>query len=401
MSDSVQGQPGDTGQDRGGDAHDETTPAAPDRSDSVIDKSKRKPLIIGLVVAVVVIALLYLLYALFIGGRSVSTDNAYVAGENAQITPLTQGQVVEVAVVNTQPVRRGQLLMRLDDSDQQIAVAEAEAMLAMAKRRYTQSRAQGSAAGATAEAREASIPEAQARLASAQADVQKARTDYQRRASLDGSGAVSGEELTSARNVLVAAEAAVREAQASVAQARADAVSARQNETASRAATSGLAVDQAPEVRAATARLASAKLDLSRTVIRAPIDGVIAQRSVQVGQRVTNASVAMVVVPVEQLYVDANFKEDQLGKVHSGQDVEVTSDFYGDDVVYHGKVVGFSGGTGSAFALIPAQNATGNWIKVVQRLPVRIRLDPRELREHPLRVGLSMETTIDLTSGHR
>jgi membrane fusion protein (multidrug efflux system) len=395
MSENVQRRSVDAGES----AHDEAAPAAADRSESVIDKSKRKPLIIGLIIAVAVIALLYLLYALFIGSRSVSTDNAYVAGENAQITPLTQGQVVEVAVVNTQPVRRGQLLMRLDDSDQQIAVAEAEASLAMAKRRYTESRAQGSAAGASAEAKEAGIPEALARLASAQADVQKARTDYQRRASLDGSGAVSGEELTSARNVLVAAEAAVSQAQASVAQARADAISARQSETASRAATSGLAVDQAPEVRAAMARLASARLDLSRTVIRAPIDGVIAQRSVQVGQRVTNATVAMVVVPVDQLYVDANFKEDQLGKVQSGQDVEVVSDFYGDDVVYHGKVVGFSGGTGSAFALIPAQNATGNWIKVVQRLPVRIRLDPKELRAHPLRVGLSMDATIDLTSG--
>ena len=401
-----------SGDEHGQDAHvsndatqarDETPPSeatgASDSSGSVVDQRKRKPLIIGLIIVVAVLGLAYLVYSLLFAGRSVSTDNAYVAGENAQITPLTQGQVVEVAVVNTQSVRKGQLLMRLDDSDQRIAVAEAEANLAMAQRRYTQARAQGSAAGATAEAKAAGIPEAQARLASAQADLAKARTDYQRRASLDGSGAVSGEELTSARNVLLAAQAAVSQAQASVAQARADAVSARQDETATKAATVGLAVNEAPEVRAAKARLDSARLDLSRTVIRAPIDGVIAQRLVQVGQRVTNATVAMVVVPVEQLYVDANFKEDQLGKVRSGQDVEVTSDFYGDDVVYHGKVIGFSGGTGSAFALIPAQNATGNWIKVVQRLPVRIRLDPKELREHPLRIGLSMEATIDLTSG--
>jgi membrane fusion protein (multidrug efflux system) len=416
MTENVQGRPveagrgsdHDDGSDRGGaetvareEPKGDPAPGAggDGSSASVIDKKKRKPLIIGVIIAVVVLGLLYFLYDVFIGSRSVSTDNAYVAGENAQITPLTQGQVAEVAVVNTQSVRKGQLLMRLDDSDQRIAVAEAEANLAMAQRRYTESRAQGSAAGATAEAKEAGVPEAQARLASAQADLQKARTDYQRRASLDGSGAVSGEELTSARNVLTAAQAAVSQAQASVAQARADAISARESETATRAATAGVAVGQAPEVRAAMARLASAKLDLSRTVIRAPIDGVIAQRTVQVGQRVTNASVAMVVVPVDQLYVDANFKEDQLGKVRSGQDVEVTSDFYGDDVVYHGKVVGFSGGTGAAFALIPAQNATGNWIKVVQRLPVRIRLDPKELRQHPLRVGLSMDATIDLTSG--
>jgi membrane fusion protein (multidrug efflux system) len=133
-------------------------------------------------------------------------------------------------------------------------------------------------------------------------------------------------------------------------------------------------------------------------VIRAPIDGVVAQRSVQVGQRVTNTTVTMTIVPVSSLYVDANFKENQLGKVRPGQRATVTSDFYGDDVVYHGKVIGFAGGTGAAFSLIPAQNATGNWIKVVQRLPVRIALDPKELREHPLRVGLSMEAKIDLTS---
>jgi membrane fusion protein (multidrug efflux system) len=414
MTDNVQFRPADAARDDdqpdyGHDTHDaalgkpgaDEAPGANASSASVINKSKRKPLIIGLIIVAVLLGMCYFLYSVLIGSRSVSTDNAYVAGENAQITPLTQGQVVEVAVVNTQPVRKGQLLMRLDDSDQRIAVAEAEANLVQAQRSYNQSRAQGSAAGASAQAKEATIPEAQARLVSAQADLEKARTDYRRRASLEGSGAVSGEELTSARNVLAAAQAAVSQAQAGLAQARADAISARQQETASRAATAGLNVGEAPEVRAAAARLAAAKLDLARTVIRAPIDGVVAQRTVQVGQRVTNASVAMVIVPVEQLYVDANFKEDQLGKVHSGQEAEVTSDFYGDDVVYHGRVVGFSGGTGAAFALIPAQNATGNWIKVVQRLPVRIALDPKELREHPLRVGLSMDATIDLMSGRR
>lgn len=386
--------------DHGAEPRDDAE-APHDASAAVIDSSKRKPLLIGLVLVIVAAALIYFLYTLLLGGRSVSTDNAYVAGENAQVTPLTDGQVVEVAVVNTQPVRRGQLLMRLDDADQRIAVAEAEAMLAMERRRYTQSRAQGSAAGASAEAKEAAIPEAQARVASAQADLEKARTDYRRRAALDGSGAVSGEELTSARNSLSAAQAALQQAQAALSQARADAVSAREQEVASRAATAGVDVGEAPEVRAAMARLANAKLALQRTVIRAPIDGVIAQRAVQVGQRVTNSTVAMVIVPVDQLYVDANFKEDQLGKVRSGQLAEVTSDFYGDDVVYHGKVIGFAGGTGAAFSLIPAQNATGNWIKVVQRLPVRIQLDPKELRAHPLRVGLSMEAEIDLTSGPR
>jgi membrane fusion protein (multidrug efflux system) len=414
MSDNQQGRPvADThderhdfdhtdGHDEAARGHEDEEPAgAGDSPGAVVDQSKRKPLLIGLAIAVVVLGAIYLLYEILIGSRSVSTDNAYVAGENAQITPLTAGQVVEVAVTNTQPVRKGQLLMRLDDADQRIAVAEAEAMLAQAQRRYNQASAQGSAAGASAESKEAAIPEAQARVASAQADLERARTDYRRRAALDGSGAVSGEELTRARTVLAAAQAALSQAQAGLNQARADAVSARRDEVASKAATQGVSVNQAPDVRAAMARLASARLDLARTMIRAPIDGVIAQRTVQVGQRVTNTTVAMTVVPIDRLYVDANFKEDQLGHVRSGQAVEVTSDFYGDDVVYHGKVVGFAGGTGAAFALIPAQNATGNWIKVVQRLPVRIQLDPKELREHPLRVGLSMEATIDLMSGRR
>ena len=147
----------------------------------------------------------------------------------------------------------------------------------------------------------------------------------------------------------------------------------------------------------AQAKVEQAQLDLQRTEIRAPLDGVVARRSIQVGQRVAPGSILMRIVPINQLYVDANFKESQLEKVRVGQTVTLTSDLYGDDVEYHGKVIGFSGGTGSAFALIPAQNATGNWIKVVQRLPVRIQLDSKDLEKYPLRVGLSMEATVDLT----
>jgi len=374
--------------------------ASGDGAGAVVDKRKRKPMLLGLAAVVAAVAIIYVLYGLVFGGRTVSTDNAYVAGDNAQVTPLTSGQVVEVAVIDTQPVRKGQLLMRLDDEDQRIALEQAEAMLAMSERRFTQSRASGSAAGASAQAKEAAVPQAQARLASAEADLAKARTDYQRRAALEGSGAVSAEELTRARNTMVAAQAAVRQAEAALGQARADAVSARRDEVAANAATVGLGMNEAPEVRAARARLAQAKLDLERTVIRAPFDGIVAQRRVQVGQRVTNTTVAMTIVPIDRLYVEANFKEDQLGKVRPGQRATVTSDFYGSDVVYHGKVMGVAGGTGAAFSLIPAQNATGNWIKVVQRLPVRIELDAAELRKHPLRVGLSMEAEIDLTDKH-
>ena len=388
MSDDIQEQPGVPENDlesTGGES-------------SVIDKSKRKPLLAGLVIVVVTVGLIWFVYDLFIGSRTVSTDNAYVAGEIAQVTPETSGRIAQVFATDTQPVRKGQILFRIDDADQKLAVEEARAALAYAERRYGQSLANNEALGAAASATTAQIATAQARLASSQAALDKARKDYDRRAALSGSGAVSAEELTAAREALASAQAAVREAQASVAQARANAVSARQQEQAARALTRGTSVTTAPEVLVARSRLATAELDLKRTVVRAPIDGVVSKRSIQVGQRVQSGETAMVIVPVHSLYVDANFKETQLGKVRPGQSATLRSDLYGSDVVYHGKVVGFSGGTGAAFSLIPAQNATGNWIKVVQRLPVRIELDPKELKEHPLRIGLSMEAEIDLTS---
>ncbi len=157
----------------------------------------------------------------------------------------------------------------------------------------------------------------------------------------------------------------------------------------------GVSVDTHPETVASRAALNKARLDLSRTVIRAPIDGIVDQRKAQVGQSVQPGQSLMTVAPIAQAYVDANFKEGQLGEVHVGQSVELTSDLYGGKLVFHGKVAGMGGGTGAAFAVIPAQNATGNWIKVVQRVPVRITLDPREMAAHPLRVGLSMTATID------
>jgi len=372
--------------------------AAAAEEGSVVAKSKRKSLLLGVAAAVVVVGGLWFLYEEFIASRSVSTDNAYVSGENAQVTPLTSGRVVEVLVTDTQPVRRGQLLFRIEDADQKIALQQAEANLAQAQRKYGQSLANNQALGASANAGAAQINTARAGLASARASLTKAQEDYSRRAALAGGGAVSAEELTTARQALDAAKASFAEAQAAVAQAQENSISARRQEEAAVALTKGTTQDTAPEIRLAQAQLAQAKLDLERTVVRAPIDGVVAKRAIQVGQRVQSGQTAMIVVPVSQLYVDANFKEDQLGKVRSGQGAIVTSDFYGDDVEFHGKVVGFAGGTGAAFSLIPAQNATGNWIKVVQRLPVRIQLDPRELQEHPLRIGLSMEAKIDLTS---
>lgn len=365
---------------------------------SVVDEKRRKPLMIALIAAIAIIAAVYFLYEALIGSRSVSTDNAYVAGDTAQVTPLTSGKVVDLLVTDTQPVKKGQLLFRIDDTDQKIALAQAEAAFAQAQRRYSQSLASNRALGATADASAAQINTAKAGLASAQAALTRAQADYERRAALAGSGAVSAEELTAAREALTSAQAAARQARAAVEQAQSNALSARRQEEASTALTTGTTAETAPEIRLARARLEQARLDLERTVVRAPVDGVIAQNVIQVGQKINAGSVAMIVVPIGKLYVNANFKENQLGRVRSGQSATLTSDFYGGDVVYHGKVVGFAGGTGAAFSLIPAQNATGNWIKVVQRLPVRIELDPEELKKHPLRIGLSMEAEIDLTS---
>ncbi|MBB3691973.1 HlyD family efflux transporter periplasmic adaptor subunit [Sphingomonas sp. BK580] len=359
--------------------------------------ARRRRLIIIFAVVVAAVAAAYFIYDHLVLSRRVTTDNAYVAAETAQVTPLVGGQVVEVGVSNTQTVRAGQPLLRLDDADLQIAVAQAEADLAAAERRYGQTAATGEALQAQVAARAADVNSARAQLAAARGTLERAEIDFQRRQALVSAGAVSGDEVTSATNALRTARANVVVAEAAVSQAQATRTSAERDRAANAALTRGTTSRTAPEVLTARARLRQAKLDLSRTIVRAPIDGVIAQRNVQVGQRLSSGTVTMSIVPVDRLYVDANYKEGQLSHVRVGQAATLVSDLYGDDVIYHGKVVGVAGGTGSAFALIPAQNATGNWIKVVQRLPVRIALDPRELRAHPLRVGLSMDAKIDLS----
>ncbi|MGZ3306808.1 MAG: HlyD family secretion protein, partial [Asticcacaulis sp.] len=229
-----------------------------------------------------------------------------------------------------------------------------------------------------------------AEIQNAQAAVEKAQKAYDDRHALAGTGAVSGEDVTTAKSALDQAKAALATAQA---QARA----AAGNRASNAALIPDANANENPQVKAAQVRVEQAQLDLDRTVIRAPISGVIARNTVQVGQRVQVGQVLMSIVPIDNAYVDANFKEVQLKKVHVGQPVVMTADVYGSGVKFHGRVQGLSGGTGSAFSIIPAQNATGNWIKVVQRLPVRITLDPRELKQHPLRVGMSMNAKIDVT----
>ena len=327
----------------------------------------------------------------------VSTDNAYVGADSAQVTPLVAAAVVQVPVVNTQYVHKGDVLLRLDDSDARLAVEKAQAAYLKARRQFVQSSATSGSLAAQVGARDADIGQARAQLVAAQSAVAKAKADLDRREHLAGDGFVSKEELTSYRNAYVTAEATLRESQAAITQAQASRGAAQQSYAANQALIAGTSIDTSPDVAAARAALDQARLDLERMVIRAPIDGVVTNRQVQVGQRVAAGNPVMTIVPVGAVYVDANFKEGQLERVRPGQPVELKSDLYGSNVVYHGRVTGFAGGTGAAFALIPAQNATGNWIKVVQRLPVRVALDSKELASHPLRVGLSMEATIDVS----
>jgi len=363
----------------------------PEQSDLT---ARRKKLFIALGGALAAATVGYWLLA---DGGTVSTDNAYVNADTAQVTPLVSGPVAWVGVGNTQVVKRGDVLFRLDDTDARLAVARAEAEWQRVRRQFGQAVATSGALGSQVAAGQADIGRAQAQVGIASAALAKARIDLDRRAGVAGSGAVSGEELTMVRNAYAAAEGNLAQARAGLSQAIAARNAASGQLAANDALIAGSNVDTSPDVAAAKAKLDQARVDLARTVVRAPIDGVVTNRQLQVGQRLAAGTPVMTIVPVRAAYVEANFKEGQLQRVREGQPVTLTSDIYGSKVTYHGRVVGFSGGTGSAFSLIPAQNATGNWIKVVQRVPVRIALDPRELAAHPLRVGLSMEAEIDVS----
>ena len=358
----------------------------------------RKTWLLRFAIAVAVVGAIWFAYYMLVGRNHITTDNAYVNAEMAQVTPLISAQVTEVLVEDTDTVKRGDILAKLDPTNAEIAVAQAEADLATAQRAFRQAKATSGALSAQVQARGADIAQARARLASAQAEFEKARVDLQRRQALRESGAVSGDELTSAQRAYAATQAAVAETRAGNTTASSQRGAAAGELAANQALVEGATIETDPAVMAAKARLRSAKLDLERTVIRAPIDGVVTKRDVQVGQRVQQGTPIMSIVPLDQVYVDANFKEGELQRVRVGMPATVTADIYGGDVVYTGRVAGFSGATGSALSLIPAQNATGNWIKVVQRLPIRIELDEKQLAKHPLRVGLSTEVDIDLTA---
>lgn len=297
-----------------------------------------------------------------------TTDDAYVTGDVVQVSPQVAGTVDTIMVQNAEWVHAGDPLFRVDPTDAKLALDDAVAQLAHAVREYRTAHADT--------AREA------AQILQRKAELSKASDDLQRRLGLAQDGGVSREDIRHARDAMTSASAALDAQQAAY--------------DASRARVDGTSIDSNPLVRAAAARVRSAALALRRTEIRAPLAGLVTRRVVQVGQHVTPGAPAMALVPLDHVWVEANFKESQLRGMHAGQAVELRSDLYGSDVVFHGRIEGVEAGTGSAFASVPAQNATGNWIKVVQRLPVRIRLDPRELKAHPLRVGLSMDAEIHL-----
>ncbi len=310
---------------------------------------------------------------LIVGRHYESTDDAYVDADIVQITSQVPGTVTAVYVDDTQGVRRGELLASLDPADAQIALNSAEADLARAVRSVRGLFAQRDAL--------------RAQIAQRAADLQRAQNDLARRQGLLADGAVSGEELAHARDAV------------SVAQAQLDA--AREQLNATEAQIQDTTIETHPQVLAAEAAVRDAALALRRTQLRAPVDGVIAKRTVEVGQRIAPGSPLMVVVPLRDVWVDANFKEAQLRSMRVGQPVELHADLYGGAVDFHGRLAGLAAGSGSAFALLPAQNASGNWIKIVQRVPVRVVLDAAQLQAHPLRVGLSMTARVDIqdTSG--
>ncbi len=370
----------------GADPHSsvDLTPQAANDADARL--RRRRTLGFGILgVLVLAGALAYGAYWWLVASRYVSTDDAYVEATPAQITPQVAASVVAVPVRNTQYVAAGTVLVVLDKSDARIAVARAQAQLEAAERAV-----RGDFAGVRQFT--AQIAARRAQVAAARSNVVKARLDLARREKLAATGAISAEDLTSAEN-------AYRNAIAALAAARAEWQQAQQARAVQDALVTGASVQTNPQVLAARAQLQQAQLNLARTVIRAPIGGIVTNDTAQIGQRVAVGAPLMSVVPIYHAYVNANFKETELARVRIGDPVTLKSDLYGDAVVYHGRVAGLAGGTGAAFALIPAQNATGNWIKVVQRLPVRIEIDPQQLRQHPLRVGLSMTATID-TAAH-
>jgi len=337
----------------------------------------------------------------FEGRWTISTDNAYVSGNIVPVTPRENGTVIAVLADDTQFIEQGKPLVRLDDSDAKAQLDQAQAALAQAVRAVRGLYADRDQSSAGINARLADLSRARHQLSSAEAQTARARSDYERRVKLAAQNFVSQENVQNAKLAWDAAAAQQKAAQSAVKEAQAALTQARSQNAASGALVDRTTLENHPRVMAAAASVKEAYLALARTTIPAPVSGYVAKRSVQVGQRVAPGDALMSVIPPDQMWVEANFKEAELRNVGIGQPVTLTVDLYGSSIKFHGEIAGLASGTGSAFALLPAQNASGNWIRIVQRLPVRIRLRPDELAAHPLRIGLSARARVDVhdTSG--
>ena len=343
---------------------------------------RRRTALTAIAVAVLVIGGGYGIYYWMTGRHSESTDNAYVQANVVQITAQAGGTVTAIQADDTDFVKAGQLLVKLDPADARVALDQAEAALAQTVRETRILFANNSTLQAQIDARAADATRAKA-------DLDKAQDDVNRRQPLVQSGAVGKEEFSHATDQLSSAKSAYTAAKSAL-----DA--AREQLGSNQSQTEGTTVADHPNVQRAAAKVREAWLAVQRADVPAPVSGTVARRSVQVGQRVQAGVALMSVVPLDSAWVDANFKEGQLERLRIGQPATLEADVYGKYVVFHGKVEGLGAGTGAAFSLLPAQNATGNWIKVVQRVPVRISLDPKEIAQNPLRVGLSMTVTVNV-----
>ncbi|MFJ5459272.1 multidrug efflux MFS transporter periplasmic adaptor subunit EmrA [Pectobacterium sp. CHL-2024] len=330
-------------------------------------KQQRKRVLSLLTFIFVVLGCAWLVYWFLVLRHHQSTDDAYVAGNQIQIMAQVSGSVTHVNVDNTDFVKQGQVLVELDPTDAQQAFERAKTGLANSVRQTHQLIINSKQYQANIELR--------------QTELNKAQSDLSRREALGSANAIGREEVQHARDAVATAKAALEVA--------------KQQYQANQAMILDTPLEKQPAIQQASVEMRDAWLALQRTKIVSPIDGYVSRRSVQIGARISSTSALMAVVPANHLWVDANFKETQLANMRIGQPATVIADIYGDDVVYQGKVVGLDMGTGSAFSLLPAQNATGNWIKVVQRLPVRIEIDPKQVAEHPLRIGLSALVNVD------
>ncbi|HUW26007.1 MAG TPA: efflux RND transporter periplasmic adaptor subunit [Gallionella sp.] len=356
---------------------------------------KRNAILLRIAALVLVVLLAVFAWWFFLGQWHTGTDDAYIGGNVVTVTPLTGGTVIAIHADTTQAVSEGQLLVLLDDSDARLQLDGAEATLAAAVREVRGLYATSHGNLPLLAQRRADLARTQADLARSEATLAQAESEFKRREALARQNFVSSENVQIAQTTRDAARAQ-RDAAASAAKASAAAITQTEDQASvSNARVDNTSLENHPNVREAAVKVREAALALARTRVIAPTSGQVAKRPVQIGERVKPGDSLMALVPLDKVWLDANFKETELRNVRIGQAATLTSDFYGGSVIFHGHVIGLAPGTGSAFALLPAQNATGNWVKIVQRLPVRIALDAKELQEHPLRIGLSMDVTID------